>query len=234
MENFLQGLESYLVGAPLFAYIAVFVGGVLTSLTPCVYPVIPIMVGYIGSRGEKSKWRAFLLSLFYVIGMAITYAALGAFAALSGRLFGEIQSSPLVNLIVANIIILLGLSLLGVFPLPLPSFLKRSGAKKGKGLIGAFSIGLASGCVAAPCTAAVMGALLAYVATRRNLIFGATLLWTFSMGMGMLLILIGTFTGILAALPKSGPWMERIQQGFGYFMLGLGQYFLIQAGKLWL
>ena len=87
--------------------------------------------------------------------------------------------------------------------------------------------------MAAPCTAAVMGVLLIYVATQQNLVFGATLLFTFSMGMGVLLVLIGTFTGILAALPKSGAWMERIQKGFGYFMLGLGQYFLIQAGKLW-
>lgn len=233
MENFLQGLEGYLAGAPLFAYLAVFLGGMLTSLTPCVYPVIPIIVGYIGSRGEKSKGRAFILSLFYVIGMALTYAALGAFAALSGRLFGEIQSNPIVYLIVANIIILLGLSLLGVFVLPLPSFLKSSGPKKGKGVIGAFSLGLASGFVAAPCTAAVMGVLLAYVATQQNLVFGATLLFTFSLGMGVLLVLIGTFTGILAALPKSGAWMERIQKVFGYFMIGLGQYFLIQAGRLW-
>lgn len=133
MESFLQGLENYLVGAPLFAYLAVFVGGMLTSLTPCVYPVIPIIVGYIGGRGEKSKGRAFLLSLFYVIGMALTYAALGVFAALTGRLFGEAQQNPIVYLIVANIIILLGLSLLGVFVFPtlLPEKIRTKERKGG-------------------------------------------------------------------------------------------------------
>ncbi|MHC4591998.1 MAG: protein-disulfide reductase DsbD family protein [Planctomycetota bacterium] len=232
MTSLSQGLGVYLQDSPPLAVLVAFAGGVLASLTPCVYPVIPIIVGYVGSSREKSRLRAFLLSLFYVIGMAITFAGLGAFAALSGRLFGQVQSSPVAHIIVGNIIILFGLSLLGVFTLPLPSFLAKRKASGRRGLLGAASMGLASGFVTAPCTAAVLGVLLTYVATRQNVIFGMITLFSFAMGMGVLLILIGTSAGLLAALPKSGRWMERVEKVMGWGMLILGEYFLIRGGYL--
>ncbi|MHC4592379.1 MAG: cytochrome c biogenesis protein CcdA [Planctomycetota bacterium] len=232
MTSLSEGLGVYLQESPPLAILVAFAGGVLASLTPCVYPVIPIIVGYVGSSREKSRLRAFLLSLFYVIGMAITFAALGAFAALSGKLFGQVQSSPVAHIIVGNIIILFGLSLLGVFTLPLPSFLTRRKASGRRGLLGAASMGLASGFVAAPCTAAVLGVLLTYVATRQNVIFGMITLFSFAMGMGVLLILIGTSAGLLAALPKSGRWMECVEKVMGWGMLILGEYFVIRGGYL--
>jgi len=210
----------------------VFMGGVLTSFTPCVYPVIPIIVGYIGSSREKSRLRAFLLSLSYVIGMAITFSALGVFAALSGSAFGEVQSSPVAHIVVGNIIILLGLSLLGVFSLPVPGFLRKGQTKARRGLLGAAGMGFVSGFVTAPCTAAVLGAILSYVWFTRDVLLGAIALFSFALGLGTLLILVGTFTGFLAALPRSGRWMERIEKAFGWVMLALGEYFIIKGGKL--
>ena len=104
------------------AFVAVFVAGVFVSFTPCVYPVIPLTLGFIGARSAGGKSRGFFLSLVYVLGMAMTYAVLGAFASLTGQLFGKIGSSPVTYFIVSNICLLLGLSMLGVFEIPQLSF----------------------------------------------------------------------------------------------------------------
>jgi len=233
MESIYNALNVYLESSSPLAVGVAFVAGVLTSFTPCIYPMIPIIVSYIGSRKEKSRLKNFGLSVFYVIGMAVTYSVLGGFAALSGKMFGSVQTHPLTNFIIGNIIILMGLSLLDVFTLPIPKFLSgaKQGGKKKAGFLAAFSLGLASGFIAAPCTAAVLGVLLIYVANKQNVVFGMSLLFAFSLGMGALLILIGTFTGVLTALPKSGKWMDRIKMVFGWLMILLGEYFLIQAGK---
>ncbi|ODS33291.1 MAG: thiol:disulfide interchange protein [Candidatus Scalindua rubra] len=233
MEGFLQGLEGYLSASSLFAFIAVFVGGVLTSFTPCVYPMIPITVAYIGGRSGESRLHGFSLSIFYVIGMAVTYSALGAFAALTGKLFGAASTNPILYLIVANIFIFLGLSMLDVFALPIPSFLaSRQPGKKTGGRIGAFLVGLLAGTVAAPCTAPVLGVVLTFVAAKQNVIYGVTLLFVFSIGLGTLLILVGTFAGLMSSMPKTGKWSVAIKKFFGWIMIGTGEYFLITAGKL--
>ncbi|MEW5818058.1 MAG: cytochrome c biogenesis protein CcdA [Spirochaetota bacterium] len=235
LHNLFQIAQSYIQSTSILAYPVVLLAGVATSFTPCVYPVLPIIVGFIGGQGSRSKMSGFVLSSAYVLGMAITYSFLGAFAALSGMLFGQIQNNPVAYLIIANIIIFFSLSTLGLFSLPMPSFLSRSGSGKVRqGVIGAFGLGLASGLITAPCTVAILGVLLTYIASQQNLVFGISLLFTYALGMGFLLILAGTFTGLLTALPKSGVWMKRAQTVFGLFMLALGEYYLIQAGRLWL
>lgn len=234
IHNILQLAQQYIQSSSILAYPIVLLGGVATSFTPCIYPVIPIIIGYIGGQENHSKFIGFTLSSSYVLGMALTYSALGAFAALTGKFFGQIQNNPLVYLIVANIIILFGLSMLGLFSIPVPSFLNRSGpVKKRRGLGGAFGLGLASGFITAPCTVAILGVLLTFIATKQNILFGISLLFSYALGMGFLLILAGTFTGFLIALPKSGMWMKWIQIVFGLFMLALGEYFIFQAGRLW-
>ncbi len=150
MDGFLQGLEGYLSVSPILAFMAVFIAGVITSFTPCVYPMIPITIAYIGGRSGDTKLKGFSLSIFYVIGMAVTYAALGAFAALTGKLFGAASTNPILYIVVANIFIFLGLSMLDAFTLPIPSFLaSRQPGKKAGGRIGAFLVGLLAGTVAA-------------------------------------------------------------------------------------
>lgn len=235
MVPFGSPLQGYLETGSLLAFISVFGAGILTSFTPCIYPMIPITIGVIGGTGKTSRLQAFTLSLVYVTGMALTYAALGVAASLTGRIFGRISANPWVLLAIANMIILFGLSMLDVFTLPLPRFMTGMKAGGGRGgVIGAFGIGLASGLVAAPCTAPVMGVLLAFVATRQNIFFGGALLFTFAMGMNMLLLAIGTFAGLMTALPRSGMWMVRIKKAMGILMIGVGEYFLIEAGKYWL
>ncbi len=233
MEQFLAHINTYLAQSPLLAYVAAFAGGISTSFEPCIYTMIPITVAFIGSKAGGSKLRGFTLSIFYVLGVSATYSALGAFAAVSGKLFGQISANPWVYLVLANIFILLGLSMIGVFTFQAPPIFGRLRPNtKGKGFFTIFILGIVSGLVAGPCTAAVLAALLAYVATKQNLVYGVSLLFTFSMGMGVLLIVVGTFAGILVALPKPGPWMEKVKKGIGWALILLGEYFLVQMGKM--
>ncbi len=233
MDGFLQGLGGYLGASPILAFMAVFLGGVLTSFTPCVYPMIPITIAYIGGRSGDSKLHGLSLSLFYVLGMAVTYAALGAFAALTGQFFGSASTNPILYIVVANIFIFLGLSMLDAFTLPIPSFLaSRQPGKKAGGRIGAFLVGLLAGTVAAPCTAPVLGVVLTYVAAKQNVAYGVGLLFVFSIGLGTLLIIVGTFAGFMSSLPKTGNWSIIIKKFFGWLMIAVGEYFLITAGKL--
>lgn len=230
MENLLGNIELYLKASIIMSFVAAFMGGLLVSFTPCVYPMIPITASFVGSRNVGgSKLKGFLLSLFYVIGVAVTYSALGVFAAITGRLFGQISTNPYAYFILANIVIVLGLAMLDVFQIPV--FAPKKEIKRG-GYVGIFIIGLCSGFIAGPCTTPVLGVLLAYVASTKNIMLGGSLLFVFAFGMSILLIMIGTFSGVLATLPKSGEWMVKIKKVLGILMIGLGEYFLIKMGQL--
>ncbi len=233
MQNLLTSLPGYLESGSALAYVAVFAGGLLVSFTPCIYPVLPITVGYIGSRSGGSRVRSFVLSVAYVAGMAATYAALGGAAALTGRVFGEAASSPASHFIIGNLCLLFGLSLFDLVRIPLPSIAHGTRAdRRSSGIAGAMGFGMASGLVVGPCTAPVLGALLLFVGSRQNVLQGISLLFVFAFGMGSLLILLGTFSGILAGLPRSGRWLVAVKRGFGVIMLLAGEYFLVQAGRL--
>ncbi|MDO8722515.1 MAG: cytochrome c biogenesis protein CcdA [Syntrophales bacterium] len=237
IENLIEALPLYLQGSFALAFLAVYLGGVLVSFTPCVYPVIPITVAYVGAHGSGSKLRGFVLSIAYVLGMALVYTALGGIAALSGRLFGHVQTNPWTYFFIANICILMGLSMLDVFVLPLrtPAFLNKvQPREKPKGIMGSFLVGAASGLVMSPCITPVLAALLSYIATRQNVILGMGFLFVFAFGMGTLLIVLGTFAALIAGIPKSGEWMVRISHISGWILIAMGEFFLIKAGTLWL
>jgi thiol:disulfide interchange protein DsbD len=233
MEGLISQFDYYLQQAPVMAVGVAFLAGIVTSFTPCVYPLIPITVGFIGARGSTTKLRGFYLSLFYVLGLAIVYSLLGVVASLSGQLFGRISTSPLAYLVVANVCIFFGLAMLDVFQLSfdfLSKYSPQPGKSRGGG--GALILGASSALVAGPCTTPVLGTLLAYVGTRQNVVLGILMLFFFSVGMGFLLIVVGTFTGLLSSIPKSGVWMVRVKKGFGFLMIGVGEYFLIKMGQL--
>jgi thiol:disulfide interchange protein DsbD len=195
-----------------------------------VYPLIPVTAGYIGNRNlGGSKLTAFFLTLTYVAGVAVTYALLGVVAAMTGQLFGSISTNPWVYFVVANIIIFSGLVMLEVFTIPMIGV--KSAPKTG-GFFGLFLLGMASGFLVGPCTAPALGVLLGYVAASRDVFLGGSLLFVFSIGMCSVLIVVGTFSGVLASLPRSGPWMVTVKKGLGLAMIGLGEYFLIKMGQL--
>ncbi|MEK7831799.1 MAG: cytochrome c biogenesis protein CcdA, partial [Acidobacteriota bacterium] len=182
--------------------------------------------------GGRASWRGFTLSVLFVVGMAMVYAALGAFASLTGTLFGIWASSPWTYIVVANVILVLALSMLDVVQLPTPQFLANwNPERKGKGYVSALLVGASSGLVVGPCTAPALGAALAYVGAQGNVFFGTTILFVFAIGMGALMIALGTFSGALTALPRSGEWMVKVKKGFGFAMILIAQYLFVQAGQ---
>jgi thiol:disulfide interchange protein DsbD len=239
MNGLASGLQEYLSAGSLMAYPVAFIAGLLISFTPCVYPIIPIQLGFIGGQtasaqtgGGRASLRGFTLSTLFVVGMAIVYAALGAFASLTGTLFGIWASSPWTYIIVGNVILALALSMLDVIQLPTPQFLANWHPKsKGKGYVSALLIGASSGLIVGPCTAPALGAALAYVGAQGNVFFGTTVLFVFAIGMGALMIALGAFSGAMTALPRSGEWMVKVKKGFGFSMILIAQYLFVQAGQ---
>ncbi|HEX8235620.1 MAG TPA: cytochrome c biogenesis protein CcdA [Abditibacteriaceae bacterium] len=211
--------------APLLLQLAlVFVGGLLLNLTPCVYPMIPITVGYFGGQSEGRIGKTLGLALLYVLGLALVYSALGVFAALTGSLFGSLLQSRFVVGAVAIVLFLLALSMLGAFTIQPPRFLMaRSGAKKGAA--GALAMGALLGIVAAPCVGPVVAALLLYVGEQRSPQLGFVLFFSLSLGLGLPYLLLGAFSGAIKSLPKSGMWLERSKKIFAVPLLLAALYY---------
>lgn len=207
-------------------FIIAFLGGVLMSLTPCIYPVIPISAGFIGIEAAEFRIRGLILSLLYVTGIAIVYAGLGLSAAITGTLFGSIAMHPVTHIIVGVIIIVFGLAMMDLFTIPLPKISNRAQARDG-GYFSAFLLGLSSAFLISPCLSPVLGSILLYTATKKNLLYGATLLFSFAYGMGFILILIGISSAfILNKIPKSGKWMLYIKKAYALILVAFGAYFI--------
>ncbi|MFO7769106.1 MAG: protein-disulfide reductase DsbD [bacterium] len=210
----------------LWMYLAAFIGGILTSLTPCVLPIIPLTITVIGARGAESRAKSFGLSLIYVLGIALTYSILGVVAASTGALFGSLFQSTWFLVFAIALFTLLAFGLFGAYELQLPAPVRnRLMAKQGKGFGGVFFMGLIAGLVASPCVGPVLVGVLAFIATTGSVMFGFTLLFTFAMGMGILFLVVGTFSGEIQRLP-SGPWMSAIEYALGALMLGVAFYYL--------
>jgi cytochrome c-type biogenesis protein len=218
------------------AILLAYAGGVLASFTPCTYPMMPITVAFIGAKAHGNRWKGFVLSSFYVLGLAIVYSALGAFAALTGGLFGALTTNGWTYLLVGNICLAFGLAMLGVLPLSPPAFLNRVQVRNipGHDILSSLVLGGVSALVVSTCTTPILGVLLAFVATQQDIAWGMGMLFAFSYGIGSLVIVIGTFTGLLTSLPRSGIWMLRIQKAFGLLMILAAEYFFIRTGELWL
>jgi len=214
----------------LATFAAVYVSGLLTSLTPCVYPLLPIVVGYLGSK-EGGAGKRLAASLAYIFGLSLVYTTLGLVAALSGSLFGSVASNNWVYLAFGVLMLFLGGSMMDWYYIPMPNLpgLASEDVKKSP-FLGPFVMGLTSGLVASPCTAPVLASLLFFVASRKALVTGGLLMFTFSLGLSSMLLLIGFFAGSL--MPKSGAWMVRVKQGLALLILAAGIYFIYTAGTL--
>lgn len=211
-------------GSPL-DFLFAFFGGIVVSLTPCVYPLIPISAAYIGARQSGSKLKGFSLSVTYVTGIAVTYSALGLIASLTGKIFGQISSSPITYILTGVIIILFGCSMFGIFDFVLPNLVKLPELKK-QNYFSTFVLGLVSGLIIGPCTTPALGAILVFLATKKNILYGIILLFSFAYGMGLFLIIIGTFSSALTNLPKAGKWLEHAKKIGALILTGMGAYFI--------
>src|SRR5213592_175663 len=231
----LAGLSDTLSHHPLVALATLFGAGLVTSLTPCIYPMIPITAGIISgtSGAQASRGRTAGLTLTYVAGLALFYAVLGLVAGLTGSLFGTVSASPWARLGIGNLLLLFGLAMLDVFPVSAPQrLLQWAGRLTGGSYAGVLLLGATSGIVAAPCGAPAFAAVLTWVATTRSATLGFIYLFVFSLGMTALLVVVGLFSGTLAALPQAGSWTLWIKKVAGVALLAMAEYYFVQMGQV--
>ncbi len=227
-------LAQSLSHSPIAALVTLFAGGIAASLTPCIYPMIPITAGLLaGSARGRSRARTAGLTLAYVTGLALFYAILGLVAGLSGHLFGTIASNPWVLFAVGNLLLLAGLAMLDVIPVSAPHrLLAWAGSLGGGSYPAVFLLGATSGIVAAPCGAPAFAAVLTWVAATRSGVLGFIYLFVFSLGMTAILVVVGLFSGSVAALPRAGAWMATIKKVAGIILLAMAEYYFVQVGKV--
>jgi cytochrome c-type biogenesis protein len=228
-------IESILQQQPLTALVVLFGAGLATSLTPCVYPMIPITAGILGGAGStrRSRGRTALLTAVYVAGLALVYSALGLIAGLTGTLFGTVSSNPWAYFVMGNLLLVFGLALLDVFAVNAPARLAGwAGRLAGDSVPAVFVLGATSGLVAAPCGAPAFAAVLTFVSTTGSAWLGFLYLFVFSLGLTALLVAVGLFSGSLAALPRAGRWTLWVKRAGGVLLIAMAEYYFIRMGTV--
>ncbi|MGH7560168.1 MAG: cytochrome c biogenesis protein CcdA [Gemmatimonadales bacterium] len=213
-----------------------FGAGLVTSLTPCVYPMIPITAGILGGAGAvgRSRARTVAYTLLYVLGLALVYAALGLLAGLTGTLFGTVSANRWAYFAMGNLLLLAALAMLDVFPVMAPARVVAWASRfGGQSPLAVFLMGATSGLVAAPCGAPAFAAVLTWVSGTRSAGLGFLYLFVFSLGMTALLVAVGLSAGTLATLPKAGQWTARVKKAGGILILAMAEYYFIKAGQVW-
>ncbi|MGC8917284.1 MAG: cytochrome c biogenesis protein CcdA [Thermoanaerobaculum sp.] len=219
-----NAVSARFAGASLLLQLAlVFLGGLALNLTPCVYPIIPVTIGFFLNQTGNAR-RTAVLASFYVLGMAVTYSTLGVVAALTGKLFGAALQSPWVTGGIVVVVLALAASMFGLWEIRVPAWLAGvSGARQG--VLGSLVMGLVVGLVAAPCIGPFVLGLLAYVGQRQDVALGFALFFTLAMGLGLPYLVLALSTRTLEKLPHSGAWMEGVRQVFGVLLVALAFYF---------
>jgi thiol:disulfide interchange protein DsbD len=232
----LSGLSDALQHRPLVAVPLLFAAGLVTSLNPCIYPMIPITAGTLAGVDAqgRTRRRTVGLTLTYVTGLALFYAVLGLIAGLTGSLFGAIGSSPWARLAIGNVLVVFALAMFDVIPIRVPARLAAwAGGLGGGSYPAVFLLGATSGIVAAPCGAPAFAVVLTWVATTQSAVLGFVYLFVFSLGMTALLVVVGLFSGTIAALPRAGAWMAWIKKAAGVVLLLMAEYYFVKAGQVW-
>ena len=218
----------------LLAFLFLFLGGILSSLTPCVFPMIPITISYVGGRA-KTRMHGFILSLIFVLALSLSYAILGLVATAAGAVFGQAMQSVPAIIIVTGVFVAMGASMLGLFSINLPSSMTTgmttasmsAQRKRGGDFLGAVLMGITTGLVAAPCVGPVLVSLLTFMAEAGTSPFmGFWLLFTFAFGLGMLFLVLGTFAGLISSLPGADKWMDTVKHAFGVILIGMAIFYI--------
>ena len=212
----------------VMALVVVFFGGLALNLTPCVYPMIAITVSYFGGRGDRNARQAFGNALVYFFGVVLTYSVLGLVAALTGGLFGALLQSTWVLVGIAALLVALALSMFGLYEIQPPQFLlqRATGLSGQAGFVGVFFMGAMVGVIAAPCLAPILVALLVFVGQRGDPLLGWALFFVLASGLALPYVVLGTFSGLLTKLPKSGTWMVWVKRVFGVLLIGVAVWLL--------
>ncbi len=209
----------------LISFVFIFLSGLALTLTPCIYPIIPITISFFGGQSEGKSSRAFGLSLLYVLGISITYSVLGVIAASTGSLLGGALQNPWIIAFISLVLLALATSMFGLWEIRVPLFLTRRTGSAKQGPLGALFMGLTVGIVAAPCIGPFVWGLLAYVGNLGNPVLGFLMFFTLAWGMGVPFIILGTVSGSISRLPRSGEWLDWVRKVFGFVLIAMAVYF---------
>ena len=207
----------------------IFLAGLALNTTPCIYPIIPITIGFFTNQADGHLRKTFQMALSYVLGMAITYSILGVVASMTQGIFGSALQHPLVLVGLGAIMVAMALSMFGLFEFRLPNIINQLAAQNSTsthGTIGALLMGLSMGVVAAPCIGPFVIGLLVHVSSKGNPVYGFFLFFVLALGLGFPYLFLGTFSGALKNLPRSGQWLITTRKIFGLILLGMALYFL--------
>lgn len=210
----------------LLTLLGFFLGGLALNLTPCIYPLIPITVSYFGGKSQKLKTHILIHGMLYIAGLAFTNSIIGLSAALSGGMLGSALQNPFVLMFVAGVLILLGLSFFGLWEIRIPAGLARVAAKNYGGYFGTFFMGLTLGIVAAPCIGPFILGLLTYVGQKGDPFMGFLCFFILSIGLGLPLLVLAMFSGVINKLPLSGDWMIWVKKLMGWVLIGMAAYMI--------
>jgi cytochrome c-type biogenesis protein len=221
MELDFAALSSFSV----FAYVVVFLGGIVTSIGPCNMAMIPLVIAFVGGQKDTRPVRSLALSSAFALGLAVTLTGLGVFASIVGGLIGG--TSRVWYYVIAAVCIGMGMQWAGIIAVPLPDIAAQQRERiSQRGVLGAFLLGLVSGFVASGCATPALAAILTLVMSKGAIGYGATLLFFYGLGRGMPIVLFGTFAGWLKLMPKLMQWAHRVEQLSGGLMIAIGLYFL--------
>jgi len=219
----------------IVAFLVIFLAGLALNLTPCVYPLIPITISYFGGQVGGKKGSLVLYGIVYVLGMSITYSLLGVFAALTGSILGVWLQNPYVLMFIALIMIILSLSMFGLYEIRVPVSLSNFAGQSKQGYFGTLFMGLTVGIIAAPCIGPFVLALLTYVGEKANPLLGFSMFFVLSLGLGVPFVFLAMFSGMINHIPRSGAWMVWVRKIFGFILIAMAFYFLnpLIGNELW-
>jgi len=226
LENVLVELDKIMLNSPFLGLFISFFAGILTSFSPCIYPLIPITLGVVGAASSETRAQGFKLSLVFALGVSTVYVTLGILSSLVGVLFGRFFVNPISYFLITVVLVVFGLHLLGLIKV---NFFQLSFSHKPaqkKGLIPTFILGMVGALAIAPCNFPVLGTILSLIALRKDIFYGTVALFFFSLGYGVIIVILGTFSTLIRKLPKQGFWLIMINKIMGGVLILIGLYFL--------
>ncbi len=230
LYHFLHSLESAFSRSPLLGLLTSFLAGVLASLSPCILPLVPITLSIVGATSVSSHKRGFAVSLIFVLGIATTYTIFGILAALLNIFVEKFFVNPIVYLLLIAFFLLIGLETLGIIKFNFLTFAHNYRAKEN--LLSVFIFGAISGLGITPCNFPILGSILALISLRKDVYYGAIALFVFALGYGLILVLLGTFSSLIAKLPKRSRGIIIMNRILGIIMLFLAVYFFLKFIKV--
>lgn len=222
-------LEELFQSSPLIGLAASFLAGILVSFSPCSYPLIAVTLGIVGTTSLNSRIKSFFLSLIYVSGIVLVYTVLGLVASLTGALLEPLYVNPVTYLILTIFFIVFGLAQLGIIKLQIPYFHRTTPLNKEKNKISIFLFGVISGFAIIPCNFPVLGTIFSLISLKRDLIYGFFSLFLFSLGYGIIFLVLGTSTSLIQKLPRYNIWFKIIRLILGIILILIGFYFLTKT-----